>query len=268
MRTGVRVGWPIGRKATTMKLKLDDAGHVVLADGKPVYVHDDGKEVPFDAAATVATISRLNGEARDHRVRAEQAEGRLKLFEGIDDAEAARKALATVKNLDDKKLVDAGEVERVKTEAIKAVEDRFKPIVTERDRLAQQLTDEMIGGAFARSRFIADKLAIPADLVQARFGGAFKIEGGKVTAYDAAGNKMFSRVSPGEAPGFDEALEMLVDSYPHRDTILKGSGASGGGAQGGGGNAGGGKVMPRAAFDALPAAAKHAHVKAGGTVTD
>lgn len=27
-----------------MKLKLDDQGHVVVQDGKPVYVHDDGKE--------------------------------------------------------------------------------------------------------------------------------------------------------------------------------------------------------------------------------
>lgn len=251
-----------------MKLKLDDAGHVVLADGKPVYVHDDGKEIGFDAAAAMGTIARLNGEARDHRVRAEQAEGRLKLFEGIDDAEAARKALATVKNLDDKKLIDAGEVDRIKAEAIKAVEDKFKPVVSERDRLAQQLTDEMIGGAFARSKFIAEKMAIPADLVQARFGAAFKIEGGKVTAYDAAGNKMFSRVNPGDAPGFDEALEMLVDAYPHRDTILKGSGASGGGAQGGGGSAGGGKTLTRVAFDALAPADRHAHVKAGGTVTD
>lgn len=32
-----------------MKLKLDDNGNAVLQDGKPVYVHDDGKEIAFDA---------------------------------------------------------------------------------------------------------------------------------------------------------------------------------------------------------------------------
>lgn len=32
-----------------MKLKLDENGYVVVQDGKPVYVHDDGKEVAFDA---------------------------------------------------------------------------------------------------------------------------------------------------------------------------------------------------------------------------
>ena len=36
-----------------MKLKLDDNSHVVVFDGKPVYVHDDGKEILFDAPAAM-----------------------------------------------------------------------------------------------------------------------------------------------------------------------------------------------------------------------
>lgn len=47
-----------------MKLKLDENGYVVVQDGKPVYVHDDGKEVAFDAPQTVQKISTLNGEAK------------------------------------------------------------------------------------------------------------------------------------------------------------------------------------------------------------
>ena len=39
-----------------MKLKFDEQGHVVVQDGKPVYVHDDGKEVPFDAPQALAKI--------------------------------------------------------------------------------------------------------------------------------------------------------------------------------------------------------------------
>ena len=90
-----------------MKLKLDDAGHVVVQDGKPVYVYEDGKESPFDAAATLQTISRLNSEAKSHRERAEVAEKSLKAFSGITDPAAAIRALETVSNLDLKKLVDA-----------------------------------------------------------------------------------------------------------------------------------------------------------------
>jgi hypothetical protein len=91
-----------------MKLKLDEKGNVVVQDGKPVYVADDGKEIAFDAPATRDTITRLNKEAQSHRERAEVAEGRIKDFEGIEDPDKARKALETVKNLDDKKLIDAG----------------------------------------------------------------------------------------------------------------------------------------------------------------
>ena len=38
-----------------MKLKIDEQGHAVLQDGKPVYVKDDGAEVAFDVTGTVAT---------------------------------------------------------------------------------------------------------------------------------------------------------------------------------------------------------------------
>lgn len=86
-----------------MKLKLDENGHVVVSDGKPVYINDEGKEIAFDVAGTVATISRLNGEAKSHRERAETAEGALKAFEGIQDPKAALQALETIKNLDAKK---------------------------------------------------------------------------------------------------------------------------------------------------------------------
>ena len=234
-----------------MKLKLDDQGHVVVVDGKPVYVHDDGKEVPFDAVSTVNTISRLNGEAKSHRERAEGAESRLKLFDGIDDADAARKALGVVANLDAKKLVDAGEVDKIKAEVSKALEAKYQPFVEKATQLEAELHGERIGGAFSRSKLIAEKFAIPADLVQARFGNAFSLEDGKIVAKDSAGNKLYSRSSPGELASFDEALELLVDAYPHKDHILKGSGASGSGAQGGGSGAGGKRTVTRAQFNAL-----------------
>lgn len=217
-----------------MKLKLDENGHVVVQDGKPVYVHDDGKEVPFDAAQTVATISRLNGEAKTHREAKEQLETKLKGFEGIEDPAAAKKALETLKNFDDKKLVDAGEVEKVKAEAIKAIEDKYAPIVQERDAFQAQLHNELIGGGFARSKFIQDNIAVPTDMIQATFGKNFQIENGKVVAVGADGQKIYSRTRPGEVADFDEALETLVGGYQHKDSILKGGQGSGGGFQGGG----------------------------------
>ena len=243
-----------------MKLKLDENGNAVLQDGKPVYVHEDGKEVAFDAPGTVATITRLNSEAKGHRERAENAEKAVKAFEGIDDPAAAKKALATVANLDAKTLVDAGEIEKVKAEISKAFQLQLDEVTGKAQTLEQQLYAEKIGGSFSRSKFIADKLAVPADMVQATFGQNLKVEDGKVVAYDAQGQKIFSRARPGELADFDEAIETLVSQYPHRDHILKSSGANGGGAQNGGGNNqntkgnfGGGKEDRVAAIKAMTA---------------
>lgn len=251
-----------------MKLKLDANGNVVLQDGKPVYVTDDGKEIAFDAPGTVATISRINAEAKSHRERAEAAEAKLKPFEGITDPAAAKKALDTVKNLDDKKLVDAGEVEKVRTEAVRALEEQYAPIVKERDALKGELFNEKIGGSFARSKTISEKFAIPADLVQARFGQNFKIEDGKIVAVDANGNKIYSGSRPGELADFEEALGILVDHYPYKAQILKGTGATGGGASGAGQGGGGKKTLTRAQFETLAPFAQAAEMKSGTVLTD
>ncbi|MCA4286808.1 hypothetical protein LDY35_18895, partial [Acinetobacter baumannii] len=121
-----------------MKLKtvtIDGKVYAEVDGDKPIYIHDDGKEMPHDAPHSVATIARLNNEAKTHREAKEAAEKALKAFEGIEDPAAAKKALQTIQNLDDKKLVDAGEVEKVKAEAIKAVEEKYAPIVAQRDAL-------------------------------------------------------------------------------------------------------------------------------------
>lgn len=251
-----------------MKLKLDDAGHVVVSDGKPVYVHDDGKEVAFDAPATVAKISQLNGEAKGHRERAEAAEGKLKAFEGIEDSEAARKALETVKNLKDGELVTAGKVEEIKAAAKKAAEDqvaaaakasneKIKELETKSGALETALFSEKVGGAFSRSKFIAEKLAVPSDMVQAMFGNRFKVEGNKIIGIGADNQPIYSRSKAGEIADFDEALESMVDGYAQRDHILKGTGNQGDGARhNNGGNPPGGKTMSRAEFDKLSPAEK------------
>lgn len=219
-----------------MKLKIDADGNAVLQDGKPVYLKDDGSEVAFDVVGTTQTIARLNSEAKGHRERAEKAEEALKSFEGIEDPKKAIEALSVVANLDAKKLVDAGEIEKVKSEISKAFQSQLEVATTKTQLLEAQLYAEKIGGSFARSKVIAEKLAIPPDLVEARFGKAFSIEDGRIVAKDQNGNKLYSQANPGEIAGFDEALEMLVNQYPYKDQILKGTGASGGGASGGGGS--------------------------------
>ena len=253
-----------------MKLKLDENGHVVVQDGKPVYVHDDGKEVAFDAPQTVATITRLNGEAKTHREAKEQFEAQVKAFEGLDPIKV-KEALGIVQNLDAKKLVDAGEVDKVKAEITDALKKTYEPqiqqLTTERDAVQQQLHSELIGGGFARSKFIQDNIAVPADMIQAQFGKSFKIEEGKVVAYGTDGQRIYSRARPGEVADFDEALETLVGGYQHKDSILKGGQGSGGGFTNNGGQ-GGGKSMSRQQFEQLPPNDRSGFMRDGGKITD
>jgi len=223
-----------------MKLKtveIEGKTYAALQDGMPVYVHDDGKEAPFDAAGTVATIRARNAEAKTNRERAEAAEAAVRAFEGVD-AEAARKAIETVAKLDQKKLIDAGQVDAAVAAALKPVQDKFDAEAKRAATLEQQLHGEIVGGNFARSKYIADKLAIPSDMVQAAFGGRFSVVDGKLTASGPDGNPIYSRTNHGQPASFDEALEFLVDAYPHKDSILKADNKPGSGAPNTGGGGG------------------------------
>ncbi len=254
-----------------MKLKLDANGNVVTKDVNgikmPVYVRDNGEELEFDAAGTVATISRLNGEAKQHREAKEAAEGKLAAYKDIPDPAKALEALKAVKTIDLNKLVDAGEVERVRTEVASVYEEQLATIRGENEGLKSTLYDREISAVFSGSKFVKDKLAIPADMAQARFGSAFGIENGIVYAVDGAGNKLLSRVRPGEVADAEEALELLVTAYPHRDSILKGSGKSGGGAQGGSGG-GGSRTIQRKEFDGLDPVSQRSKLAEGVAVVD
>lgn len=78
--------------------------------------------------------------------------------------------------IDQKKLLDAGQVDQVKAEITKNFQQQLDEEKQRSQMLEKQLYDSMIGGSFAGSKYIADKIAIPADLLQARFGQAFKVE--------------------------------------------------------------------------------------------
>ncbi len=115
---------------------------------------------------------------------------------------------------------------------------------------------------FTRSKFAADNLAIPADFVQARFGDSFRIEEGRPVGYDRDGKKIYSRERPGEVASFDEALELMVEGYEHKDAILRNPAAKHPPSQA----RGDGKSMPRVAFEAMDAKNRMAFMKAGGKI--
>lgn len=237
-----------------MKLKVDEHGNAVVVSGMPVYVHDDGKEIPFDGPKAFTKIKDLNNESKGWREKYEAADAKVKSI-GDLDLDAARTAMETVQNLEDKKLVDAGEIDTLKKSLSESYEANLTSTKTSyqskidelQNNLKQQesnIDELLLLGAFERSEFIREKTHMTPDIAYASFKKGLKVEytkdGNKphVVGY-IDGEKLFSRKDPGKLAAPEEAIEMIINAYPHKDSILKGRTAGGsGGGPGGGGDGG------------------------------
>ena len=214
-----------------------------------------------DVAGLKNKTSELLGELKS-------AKEKLSAFSGIDDPQAAITAMEKLKGLDQKKLVDSGKLDELKAQLTKELADKLSEKDGELGKLSDALTKEMIGGRFSRSAFIAEKLVIPADIVEATFGRHFQIDEGRVVAVDDSGKVITSEKNFGEPAGFDEALGKIIDAYPHKDHILKSSVKSGTGTTPGGGGGGGKDSITRSQFDALSPAEQLTFAKGDGNITD
>lgn len=226
--------------------KMDGDKLALDSNGNPIYIKEDGSEQAVEGN----TISRLNAEAKTHREAKEAAEAKLKVFGELDPAKA-KEAIEKLGKIDQKALIDAGEVDRVKAE----IENQYKGQLTEAQTTVGSLQDRVnqltLGNAFGQSDFIANRIAVPREMFEATFGRNFKVEDGKIVPYDASGNKIYSKKRMGEVADIDEAFEIMVDGYAHKDTILRAPDKGGSGSGGQGGNRGGGRVVRRSDFEAM-----------------
>lgn len=238
-----------------MELKIVD-GQVALQeteDGKklPVYVTGDGKEIPFDAAASMDKIKTLNGESASRRLRIEELEKQMNQFDGFD-IEKAKKAMETVANFDDKKLVDAGEIEKLKEKYTTSFEQREEAArakhLEEMKRLNDQIEDSqkkirnlVVTNHFSKSPYFTGekpKTILPPDMAAEYFGKYFEVKevDGDMKLIGKRNGEIIVSEDPknfGSPAPFDEAIAHIIDNYPMRDRILR----TAGGGSGGSGNA-------------------------------
>lgn len=218
-----------------------------MEDDKAAFVTADGTETAFDADAATARIAALNAESAGRRVELNDAKKKLEAFKDIPDPSKAIEAMKTVENLGAGELKTAAQVAEIREAAKKAAEQQVadaqrqaaEDLKKERERadtLELTLNKEMVGGVFDRSTFVKEKLSIPPDIAKNFFGGNMRVEDGKIVAYDANGSKIYSKKRPGEVATADEAIEILVDAYPNKASIIKGPGGGSGGGNGGGGD--------------------------------
>ena len=247
--------------ALAYKLLDDGVGIQLDEEGRPVVIDDeDEKEFGLDAIHLYSKIPALQAEAKTYReekqalqkklepfgdVDIQEAVDRLRAFEGIDP-EAARTALETVQNLEALDKEKNIEIERVKAGVAESYKSKIKDIdaahaqkvevmQTSLQQKDQVIRNLLIRGAFDRSEFIKEQTVLTPDIAYDSFGKYFQVEEDgtevKVFALDRSGEKIFSKANPGEYASPEEAIELIINEYPQKDSILRtssgGSGAGG-----------------------------------------
>lgn len=230
-----------------------DGDKFAVKDGNPLYVASDGTEMTID----LGTIARLNNEAKTHRTEKETLASKFKPFEGMD-AQQAKQAIELMSKVDQKKLIDAGEVDKVRAEISQSFTAQMAEKDTAISTLQGRVNNMVLDGAFNSSAFVRDNIAIPPDVFRDSFGKFFKVENEKVVAIGRDGNPLYSKTRAGELANFDEAVSLLVDTHPAKDALLRTNTGGGTGNNGNGGGRNSARTMKRSDFDALqPAQQAH-----------
>jgi hypothetical protein len=243
-----------------LKLKRDKDGNVVTIGEKPVIINDaDGTETTFDIEGTISAVKERNAEIVRHRTDADKLREQLNAFTGIDPV-SAKDALDKLSKIDQKKLIDAGQVDQVVGTLKSAHAEELARERASRDGILRRFKDVQLSSAFANSQFLATKTRKDLHpLVRSYFEKRFLVEDdGNVQALDESGKLPLLSVSnPGKNASFDEALEQLIGQSPFRDALMVSPQGSGSNTPASSGSASGGRGrMSRAQLESLPAHAQ------------
>jgi hypothetical protein len=222
---------------------------------------------------TLSEIEGLSSALGKERGRADAAEKALKALQGRYegyDVEAGKAAIEKVARMTEDQKAREAQWEQ-------NLQQRLGPVQKERDEALARLKDAearydsmLVDRALADSAFIRDKVSkdpIHQSYVREHFRSAFKVEDGRIVAYDQSGQKVFG--TDGQPADVDTALSRFVNALPNGQALLAGSTASGSGASAGtGGMPAGAKTMKLSHFDALSPAEQMKAVKSGIRIVD
>lgn len=183
-------------------------------------------------AALLREVMDKKNKLKATNEQLEQANAKLKEFEGLDPAEI-RKLVKEQREAQARQLEAQGNWEALKKQmndshdaAIAAERAARQAVEAELAGMRKTIADQTVGSAFDASTFIRDKLTLPTSKARAIFGAHFEFDAtaGRVVGYDkptGAANRVQLVDGRGEPLGFEEAISKLVDADPDRDRLLK-----------------------------------------------
>lgn len=165
-----------------MTPKLDSTGNIVLENGMPVYVNNQGEEIAVDVAKMFGKISDLNNESMKHRLAYNEAKSQVEQLKKNASSNADHEALKdTVRSLlIDKHLMESS-----------VIKNTVLPV---------GVAKKYFGDAFK----VVEK------------DGEYQLVG-----HGKDGNPINSKEDPNKYAQFDEVISMLIESDPTKDTLLK-----------------------------------------------
>lgn len=205
-----------------------DAGKEKKADGGDPAADAGGGNGRDDANA--AELLRLKDAATAAQNALDQANARLKDFEGLDPKEI-RALIATQKKAEEDALAAKGDFDTLKTRMadehsrelgaantrVQELEDRIAGLTSTIDNLT-------IGTAFNDSEFIKTELLLTPAKSRVVYGPHFDVVDGKLVGHDKPRGEAGRTAlvdARGNALPFEDAMKRLVEADPDRDHLLK-----------------------------------------------
>lgn len=252
--------------ALTYKFLEDGSGIFMDENKQPVVIDaaENNKEFGLDAIHLYTKIPALQAEAKKYRegfadLEPDDVHTKLDAYDdmyeklqafGDLDSKEAKDAIATVANLGELDKEKNIEIEKVKEKVADGYKTKINENSIQHDKIVKGLQDTithkdsnirnlLIRGAFDRSEFLKTQTTLPPDMAYARFGDHFKIEEDgdelRVFALDQKGDRIFSPIKPTDSASPEEAIEVLINAYSGRDSIMRttAGGSSAGGNTGG-----------------------------------
>lgn len=217
-------------------------------------------------------------EFRNHNIdldkRLKQAMDQLTQYQGLDPAKA-KEALEQLQKLQEKKLIDEGNVEELFAQRTAKMKAEFTEQLAAKDRRVQELEGTVNKTSEEKNQFIVftelqRALEKPdlgfqpgvADLIKEQVFREFQHRDDKIVRVKPDGSLVYGK--NGEPVGLDEFLQGIAKERPYLVKPSSGSGANNNGRN----DPNGQKIINRKTFDGFTPQGKMDFVKAGGKIGD